>query len=237
MTPARAPDPRRRAELAKIHLAKKQLALTEDDYRAAVARMSHGRTTTAAELTAGERAALLEHFRAAGFKGARGGKRVKGRPDAAGYRPQVAKARALWRSLWQLGAMRDGTDRALDAFAKRQTGVERLAWCKPHQLNAVIEALKDWSRREGFDPGRPGEDPRATKVALVGTLWRRIAQADPRRDGSEKALDAWVFYVFCGRHGLPRVEEVRELDEAALDQAAMDLGAWLRSIPQRGDGS
>lgn len=230
-----APDPRRRAELAKIHLAKKQLALDEETYRAAVSRMSHGRTTTAAELTARERGALLEHFREAGFEGKRMAKRRSGRPEPGGYRPQVAKARALWRSLWQLGAMRDGTDRALDAFAKRQTGVERLGWCKPAQLNAVIEALKDWSRREGFEPGAAGEDPLATKAALVRAIWRRIATADPRRDPSDKALDAWVFYHFCPDRGLPPADGVKALDEAALDAAAVRLGGWLRRLKRAED--
>ena len=36
---------------------------------------------------------------------------------------------------------------ALVAFAKRQTGVERLEWLKSRQEDLVIESLKQWLHR------------------------------------------------------------------------------------------
>jgi phage-related protein len=36
---------------------------------------------------------------------------------------------------------------ALVAFAKRQTGVERLEWLQPKQEDLVIESLKRWLGR------------------------------------------------------------------------------------------
>lgn len=217
-------DPRRRAELAKIHMAKKALGLSEADYRAAVARMSHGRTETAAELKRAERGALLDHFKASGFRPKRSGRRVG--PD----RQQVLKARALWRSLWNLGATAEASDRALDAFVRRQTGVEALGWCTPGQLNTVIESLKGWCERLGFAPEVTDGDAHDAKVALVRAIWKRIAAADPRRDGSDKALDGWVFFEFCRREGRPPVGRVDELDDEGLDAAAEALGHWLRKV-------
>lgn len=63
--------------------------------------------------------------------------------------PHLRMARGLWIELFKAGVVRNGSDAALDAFARRVTKVGRLEWCGPDQANKVIEALKDWARRAG----------------------------------------------------------------------------------------
>ncbi len=64
-------------------------------------------------------------------------------------RPHVAKIKALWWSLYWLGAIEEPADRALSAFVKRQTGVSALRFLDHRSAYSVIEALKSWLEREG----------------------------------------------------------------------------------------
>lgn len=60
------------------------------------------------------------------------------------------KARALWISLYQLGEVHNASDQALEAFAKRQLGCEKLAWARQSDAYKLIEALKSWAERAGW---------------------------------------------------------------------------------------
>jgi len=57
------------------------------------------------------------------------------------------KILALWITLHRAGKVRDGSDRALMSFVKRQTGKDHLKWCSVEDKSAVIEALKNWEER------------------------------------------------------------------------------------------
>lgn len=57
----------RRAELAKIHLAKKQLGLDDETYRAMLWMVA--RVHSAADLDDAGRQAVLDHLKARGFRG------------------------------------------------------------------------------------------------------------------------------------------------------------------------
>ena len=69
-------------------------------------------------------------------------KRAGTRPLAPGRQPR--KMRALWLALYHLGEVRDPSEAALAAFAKRITGIDALQFLEPHEANAVIEGLKSW---------------------------------------------------------------------------------------------
>ncbi len=137
-------DPRRRIELAAIHVAKKQLRLDDDLYRRVIERVSAKfratPVTSSALLTPRERAALIEEMRRLGFR------KIEGAPKqpASG---QVQKIVALWHALRDTGALHDSSDKALRAFVKRQTRMEAARWLTPTQANKVIEALKGWLGR------------------------------------------------------------------------------------------
>lgn len=133
-----AVPPRRRAELAAIHLGRKQLELGEEEYRGLI-QQETGKTS-AGDLTAAERGAVLDRMRQLGFARAAAS-------AAAPPKPQVGKALALWRELGNVGALRKEGAGGLAAFVERQVGKTRLEWCTPRELNVVIEGLKGWLAR------------------------------------------------------------------------------------------
>lgn len=130
----------RRASLAAIHTGKRALGLDDDAYRTFLEELTGKRS--AADLTPAQRARVLDRMRELGFQPRSGGRRRALRPT------QADKARALWGELEKIGALADGSPAALAAFCQRQTGVHRLEWCTPEQLNLVIEGLKGWLARE-----------------------------------------------------------------------------------------
>ena len=65
---ARTMEEIRRAELAQIHIAKVQLGLDDDTYRALL--RSVGRVESAADLGSRDRRRVLAHMKSRGFKAA-----------------------------------------------------------------------------------------------------------------------------------------------------------------------
>lgn len=138
-TPAKATKTPRQRELAMIHIARKQLGLDEETYRAML--RSVGRVDSSRDLDGAGRRRVLEHLQARGFVVP--GK-VKRRQQGD---PQLAKIAALWADLAARRAIRDGSEPALRAFVRRQTGVGAPEWLSTAQCIKVIEALKGWVKR------------------------------------------------------------------------------------------
>lgn len=214
-------DPRRNAELAKIHIAKKDLRLSDDAYEAAVMGVSGGQKTSAGKLTSAERAALLDRFRALGFKT----KRATGaRAEALDARQ--AKIKALWRALWNLGVVRDPSEAALLAFVERQTGgvggVKALRFLDARAAGKVIEGLKAMAGRpiESGGAGVDWEKHANPRVAVLGAQWRRLASLGAVNLTGSDGLRHWLAVADdAALAGLPPGE---------LDDAADRLGEWIR---------
>jgi phage gp16-like protein len=124
-----------------IHVAKRDLALDDDAYRAILRRI--GNKESASELTLSKLEQVLEHMKRSGFK-----VRSKGKPS----RPlaqdgEARKARALWLLLHELGAVTNPSEEALAAYAKRITGVDALQWLGGAKAERLIETLKKWAMR------------------------------------------------------------------------------------------
>ena len=140
--------PPSRADLAKIHIAKKELGLTDEAYRD-ILRVQFKRES-AAKLTPGQAGMLLGHFRSLGWK-------PKSQMALPGVQPPAdgksKKIQALWITLHKAGVIRDGSDKAMLSFVKRITRTDRLQWATDAQKSMVIEALKAMARREGVDCG------------------------------------------------------------------------------------
>ncbi|HXH02648.1 MAG TPA: regulatory protein GemA [Candidatus Competibacteraceae bacterium] len=132
-------DPRR-ADLAKIHLAKKQLHLDNGTYRALLRRVAG--VDSAAALDSSGRARVLRELRRLGWR-----PRLPPRPGGAPDTPQARLIRALWLRLYRAGAVRDPGERALGRFVARMTGNADSATLDTQQANVVIEALKAWLQR------------------------------------------------------------------------------------------
>lgn len=139
---------RRRAMLAKIHVARKQLQLDEDDYRQIL--LDETGRSSSGDCTEAELERALKRFEALGFKPL-----PKAGASSPAHRPAqhpvARKARALWISLYHLGAVRSPDEKALESFAKRQLGCERLVWANQSQGYRLIEALKAMAARHGWD--------------------------------------------------------------------------------------
>ena len=124
---ARPAQPRNNA-LAQIHIAKAQLGLDDDTYRAMLWGVA--RVKSASELDHAGRAKVLAHLKASGWKDKRAG-RPRPAPDRAA---QVAKVEAL---LADAGRPWDYAH----AMAKRMFGIERVDFCTPDHLQRLIAAL------------------------------------------------------------------------------------------------
>jgi phage gp16-like protein len=138
----RNPENARRRELAMIHIAKDQLGMADEAYRAILWTIA--RVDSAADLDWAGRKQLLDHLKKCGFKP------TAPRRAGDGDLPQDEQSkmiRALWLELHQAGVVRDPSERALNHWVKRMTGVERLAWCRPPQRASLIEMLKKWNDR------------------------------------------------------------------------------------------
>lgn len=131
---------------AAIHVAKKQLGLDDDTYRAKLELIT-GKSSTKA-MTEGERQKVLTVLRNEGFAPINAAPRTDARQKLAGR--FAKKLQALWIAGWNLGIVRDREDTALIAFVKRQAGVDHVRFLHdPADANRAIEALKGWLQRDG----------------------------------------------------------------------------------------
>ena len=124
---------------ALIHIAKAQLGLDDDDYRAVLVAVTG--KDSCKKMTQRERWRVVREMEARGFQ-----KRsfYKGRVLADG--DQIRKVRALWLRLADAGVVRNRSEEALEAYCKRITGAT-LENATVKQLQALIETLKRWSQR------------------------------------------------------------------------------------------
>ncbi|UTH73524.1 gp16 family protein [Chromobacterium sp. IIBBL 290-4] len=127
-----------------IHVAKRELALEDDSYRAILQRI--GKKASAADLTVPELNQVLEYLKRSGFK-----VRSKAQPAtqarSLAQDEQHKKIRALWLFLHQIGVVKNPAESALAAYVKRITGRDAMQWLAGDQLEQVIESLKKWAMR------------------------------------------------------------------------------------------
>lgn len=162
--------------IAAMHVAKKQLGLDDETYRAALYQVT-GKTSSA-DMTEAERREVLEHFRQRGFNGSSTARR---KPLEGKF---AAKLQALWIAGWNLGLVRDRDDRALLAFVRRQTGIDHVRFLR-HGSDAMkaIEALKGWLERSGGVDWKEHKDPAA--CVLAAQVRRLRAEWERNRDAVE----------------------------------------------------
>lgn len=201
----------RQALLAQVHIARKQLAIDDDDYREIMQRVTGH--SSAKECSVGELRAAVSNFERMGF-----------RPTGAtrhrdlGGGTTIRKARAMWISLYQLGAIDDGSDAALEAFGKRQLHVDRLRWASDRDGFRLIEALKAIADRHGWEQRVSSRLPAADRIRLlkdrlVGAQLARLARAGVPATG-----------LIAGDRA--------SWSEKRLERAAAELADRVRSLPR-----
>ncbi|MEM8724326.1 MAG: regulatory protein GemA [Pseudomonadota bacterium] len=142
--PARAPQSRQHRSLQrKVKVGQKQLRLSDDEYRDIL--WSEATKTSSSECSISELERIVSRMVSLGFKPMpkKGAKRTA-------QHPMAKKARAMWISLHQLGAIRNPSEKALEAFAKRQLGCDRLILANQSHAFRLIEALKAMAERNGW---------------------------------------------------------------------------------------
>jgi phage gp16-like protein len=128
---------RRNQQLSKIHIAKKDLGLDDDTYRALLSRVTG--QSSAKDLSPLQVAKVLSEFERLGWKAKQGRDKPKPAADKA---KQVGKIEAQLAEAgrpWEYG----------DGLAKRLYKVERLEWLDAKQLGGVITALAKDAKRNG----------------------------------------------------------------------------------------
>lgn len=220
--PRFAADPRRRSLIGKVKVAQKQLGLDEDTYRGMLFEVAG--KTSAADLSEAELVRVVEHMKQRGFKALPG--KARGARGRAADHPMARKARAMWISLYHLNAVNNQSERALEAFARRQLGVEALQWANQAQGYKLIEALKEMAERHGWSQRRifkdPGRQVHALKHGLAeAILVKMVAQG--------QAFAGWTIqqasWSLCGIGDPDRVY----LPTQELEDITRALGNKLRS--------
>lgn len=161
----------RRAMMGKIAVARKQLAMAEDDYRQGL--FDQTGKLSLKDCSEGDMARVLDWLKSKGFRPLA--------PKGTAQHPMARKARALWISLYHLGAVHNRDEAALEAFARRQIGCERLVWARQSDAYKLIEALKSMADRHGWPQhSRVTQKPLGgieLKASLCQAILRRLKDA------------------------------------------------------------
>jgi phage gp16-like protein len=221
---AKKTNPVRAGLIGKIHVAKKQLGLDDDTYRAVLRRV------TGKDSSSGCSISELEDVKAEmvylGFKP------VKTAHPRAGKRPladgeTATKLRALWISGYHLAVVNDPSEAALAAFVKRATGgkkrgVDALQWMTADDARKAIEALKAWLTRAGgvdwavkWHEGDRGSWPRRDVVKAQYAILRAAGKTD-----------AVTLSAFLSSHG--RMPILSIYQDSDVDALIDFLGAFVR---------
>jgi phage gp16-like protein len=216
-------SPHRRALIGKVQVAKSQLGLLDDDYRRILFEVTGKRS--AADLDDGQLIAVLKRFESVGFKPQKG----KG-PRPADH-PSAGKARALWISLGQLGAIDNPSEQALEAMARRQLGCDRLQWANQALVYSLIEALKKIAERHGWGQCMDGIAPANRVIVLKRRLIEaqmaklRLANWMPRDWDARRAA-----YAFGG----VEVDSILAASLPELDRVAQALARAIADAKRAG---
>ncbi len=155
----------RDTDLAKIHIAKKDLGIDDDTYRLIITTIGGAKSGSAKELTPTGRAKVLQHFVSKGWKP----KRATRAGQAPGKRPprrvvdheilaslgQVKMIRSIWIQMANAGVVHDRTEQGLRRWiqaASRAHHPQRAGYSAPEFLPEVVaqkitEHLKAWAKR------------------------------------------------------------------------------------------
>ena len=203
--------------LAAIHVARRELGLDEDTYRALALRIT-GKASAGA-MNATERGRLLEALRRHGFKGAKRG--LEG--------PFARKLQALWISAWHLGLVRDRSDAALLDFVRRQTGIDHTRFLvDPVDAAKAIDALKAWTAREGGVDWRLGASvpawQRLPGAKIVIAQWALLQKAGLVEPGFR------AFAAYVQDHAFNPIDRMGPKEWAGV---MATLGTRLRKATRR----
>lgn len=147
----------RNNELAKIHIAKKDMALDDDSYRAMIREIGGVDSGSAADLDQPGRSKVIAHLIKSGWRPR--SRRGRGRRIAAGEilssDGQVKMIRSMWIQMADAGAVHERSEQGLRSWVRASTRryhPQRAGYSAPEFVpewvaQKVIEHLKSWARR------------------------------------------------------------------------------------------
>lgn len=122
-----------RANQAKIHIARQQLGMTDEDYRALLSRVAG--VTSSKQLTSRTLGGVLREFERLGFQ-PKPGNRTRGKPH--NFKRMPAMIEKIEAQLADMGLPWSYAD----AIGKQMWGIERTAWVRDEaKLRSMIAAL------------------------------------------------------------------------------------------------
>jgi phage gp16-like protein len=221
-----ATDPHRRAMLAKVHIAPKQLGMDEDSYRAVLRRVTGQISSADCNLVQLE--ALVAEFARMGFSAKAAARPVGNaatRRQPRADHPVARKARAMWISLGLLCAIRNPAEAALEAFARRQLQCETFQWANQGEADRMIEALKQIAMRHGWEQSLAGlarvHHLRALKARLCDAILAKLKRGGLVPQGWHLGKAAWEL---CGIAD----PDQHSFETEEFDRIAAALGRVLR---------
>lgn len=140
------------AQIQKIHIAKKELSISDDDYRSI---LSSYNAVSSKDLSREQADNLLNLLKQLGWKEKQKPKtersesdKIKGtgkqkfeylgnRGDEFPSPGQLRKIDALWKT-----HARDKSDSAMNNFIKRVTGLSNITWIKKEDVKKLIKAIE-----------------------------------------------------------------------------------------------
>jgi len=129
-----------------IHIAKSQLQLDDDLYRANLKELTG--KSSCSNMTIPDLVKVLEHMKKSGFKVS-----AKKKAKLTGAH---AKLFSLWQEMADAGFVKDRSYTALEKWAKANckstnngVPVTKLEWFTKGMFYQAIEQLKKWQKREG----------------------------------------------------------------------------------------
>lgn len=139
----------RQANLAKIHIAKKDLGMSDDAYRAML--LAVAKVDSASKLDFQGQHAVLQRFKELGWKPKAKKVGVQSRKPRAlsNKKSQGDKIRALWIEMADIGIIQNGSEDALRSYIKRMSKgqFEAPQFCDQQTASRIIESLKQWKKR------------------------------------------------------------------------------------------
>jgi phage gp16-like protein len=138
-------ESRRKGLLAKIHIAKSQLGLNDDEYRDFLESLTNLRSC--ADMSISQMEAVIQSMFRLGFK-PKSVNPAHSPPTSHKADPsQTDKIRAMWIDLGKRGIVRTPTEPALRKFIKRITKVDSIEWLSIDESSAVIAALGEMGKK------------------------------------------------------------------------------------------
>jgi hypothetical protein len=200
--------------LAAIHVARKQLGLDDETYRAVLVRVT-GKASSK-DMSERERGQVLDELRRQGFKPSK--KALEGR--------FAKKLQALWIAAWNLGIVRNRADAALISFVQRQTGIEHVRFLHhPEDADKAIEALKAWMTREAGVDWTLGQHmagwERMPGAKIAMAQWQLLAKA------GEALPPFHAFKSYCEDHSFNPLDRMTAGEWAGIMNR---LGERIRAL-------